>query len=763
MDERREQVEGMKKARRVKGRSIGKCEFASIELPGRLADPGEDRVEVKNGAWGEHDFAVNPLERDVNVEKERVRLLLNTADRLFPGVLTPAGEIRAEDLARRAYNRADMDLGVEAAVEAAEGFVIPRESVERDVKELYDLCGGDFEKLTAHRKEKLKDVRLSTLRVKRALSENNPESEKLERLARSGMPGAALMPEVFIPNGSCRELHPKLRKGYLRAAPAVNKCLYKNFYDKGLAILLPIKEVMKIKGSNIIAAGWAPKNGVPIGRPTGDPISMNTEFTKLKTDELWGEVKHPTIDDFVKLIWAFWEENNQDGAWSDVVMWKMDIKGAYTQLWYETKDAKLFFTQLTEDIAMATLCGFFGWTGTPGGFDPVTRAVRWEMKQRLKGKGNIYVDDTFGCCFRWQVKHDMGVVKEVIEELLGPRAIADEKSVAEARRIDIIGYDIDLNEQLVTINDRGLERAFYAFMSVDMRDMIEVRQMQRLASYSTRLTTVCPQFATFSRCLYQSYIGAAQNAKIHVSMETRRAIQVARALISLMTAEENSMARPLGWWKPSQGCEVMVVEFDASLTGIGVLFFQRAKNGTEYQVGRAALDIRCLGFKGKPQFQNCAEFIAAVAGMRGVQMLRSRDASLPRRIHMRGDSTAALHWVATNRFGSNQVLNAASVCILLSAEAELEIINVEHIAGEDNGRADYLSRLFDDNRGADEAGGNKEKTPAPMVDLKMEELLRCCDPRVKCETEEEFTEFWGNIRREIRRAVHNPTQPRAGK
>ena len=130
---------------------------------------------------------------------------------------------------------------------------------------------------------------------------------------------------------------------------------------------------------------------------------------------------------------------------------------------------------------------------------------------------------------------------------------------------------------------------------------------------------------------------------------------------------------------------------------------------------------------------------------------------------MRGDSTAALHWVATNRFGSNQVLNAASVCILLSAEAELEIINVEHIAGEDNGRADYLSRLFDDNRGADEAGGNKEKTPAPMVDLKMEELLRCCDPRVKCETEEEFTEFWGNIRREIRRAVHNPTQPRAGK
>ena len=99
-----------------------------------------------------------------------MRLLLNTADRLFPGVLTPAGEIRAEDLARRAYNRADMDLGVEAAVEAAEGFVIPRESVERDVKELYDLCGGNFEKLTAHRKEKLKEVRLSSLRVKRARS-----------------------------------------------------------------------------------------------------------------------------------------------------------------------------------------------------------------------------------------------------------------------------------------------------------------------------------------------------------------------------------------------------------------------------------------------------------------------------------------------------------------------------------------------------------------------------------------------------------------
>ena len=70
VDESGKQVEWRKGSRREKGRSVGKCEFASIELPGRLAGPGEDRVEVKNGAWGEHDFAVNPLERDVSVERE---------------------------------------------------------------------------------------------------------------------------------------------------------------------------------------------------------------------------------------------------------------------------------------------------------------------------------------------------------------------------------------------------------------------------------------------------------------------------------------------------------------------------------------------------------------------------------------------------------------------------------------------------------------------------------------------------------------------
>jgi hypothetical protein len=66
---------------------------------------------------------------------------------------------------------------------------------------------------------------------------------------------------------------------------------------------------------------------------------------------------------------------------------------------------------------------------------------------------------------------------------------------------------------------------------------------------------------------------------------------------------------------------VIIGEFDASLTGIGILWFLRDAFGAETLLGAAALDISFLSLAEKPEFQNVCEFIAASCAVRGVQRL----------------------------------------------------------------------------------------------------------------------------------------------
>ena len=88
-----------------------------------------------------------------------------------------------------------------------------------------------------------------------------------------------------------------------------------------------------------------------------------------------------------------------------------------------------------------------------------------------------------------------------------------------------------------------------------------------------------------------------------------------------------------------------VVEFDASLTGAGILWYKRQDNGTEVAMGGGAVDLRGFEFGSDSSFQNTAEYIGCILGMVGLVLLGVRDAD----IEIRGDSVAALTWAETER------------------------------------------------------------------------------------------------------------------
>ena len=68
-----------------------------------------------------------------------------------------------------------------------------------------------------------------------------------------------------------------------------------------------------------------------------------------------------------------------------------------------------------------------------------------------------------------------------------------------------------------------------------------------------------------------------------------------------------------------------VIEFDASLTGAGVLWYQRLEDGSEVSIGGAAVDLRGFAFGTDSSFQNTAEFIGCILGLLGLFNPRSEE------------------------------------------------------------------------------------------------------------------------------------------
>ncbi|KAJ1407435.1 hypothetical protein B484DRAFT_403828 [Ochromonadaceae sp. CCMP2298] len=264
------------------------------------------------------------------------------------------GRDKVFERAVRAFERASHDYLVDAAVEAAGDFRFDEAMLAKDLAD-FEECGRDIDELVRRRKATLALDRISAKRV-------------------------------AAPTGPSEADWPGLQSKYRAAAPAVNMLLETKFVKKGIVLILPRAATAAIEGLNVHPSGWALKNNFPLGRNTGNPMSMNTKFTKEHSDLLWGIIHHSTIDVIVQMILCLYHRLIKEGM-------EVDLKGAYTLLFYLTVDAQLFATELTELKLLVYMSGFFGWTGTPAAFHVVTLGLQWEMNKLLNGDCVIYVDD----------------------------------------------------------------------------------------------------------------------------------------------------------------------------------------------------------------------------------------------------------------------------------------------------------------------------------------------------------------------------------
>ena len=603
--------------------------------------------------------------------------------------------------------------------------------------------------LVRRRLAELANNRLSLDSIAQVISLDNPERLRLERLATIGITVHTAPDFVCNTSPHAPGVIPPLRHTFEQAASAVERLEMALFHESGLAIVVSKATALLIEGVHLSPYSWTGKSGTESGRPISDASDggrgntpLNSSEAKAAADEEWSQIRHKTLKDFVLRILEFGDlqrRTNHHFKWEDVVLWKMDLKGAYTLLSFNPEDVRIMANEMSDGLVMFHLCGQFGWTGTPAAFQVVTRALSFELNRSLRGLSHLYVDDIFGVCLKIDLDSDLATCKRICEGLLGVGAIAASKTTY-GRRVTVIGYDLDLDTMVVAIAAKNVHRAGYGFLTTSLSKPCPVRHMMRLASWASRYAEICEEMKPFVRLLYSSYKGLALNTAFPLTNRTRQAIRMFRVLLALTFIMEFDFSRSMVSFRPSR--PVIIVEFDASLFGAGILWYELNDDDTESLVGGCAVDLSCLGFGEDSSYQNTAEFIALTLGIRGVCRL----GMAPCAVHVRGDSTTALTWSEKGNVRSDLAANTATMFIIQNLRRGVRISGYNHLPKELNVAADTLSRdlkavplladLLSDNRFRN----------IREVSLAESHFLALCNPATRVETDEDFSCFMERAR-----------------
>jgi hypothetical protein len=316
-----------------------------------------------------------------------------------------------------------------------------------------------------------------------------------------------------------------------------------------------------------------------------------------------------------------------------------------------------------------------------------------------RGQVVIYVDDLIGVCHRQYLQFCMDCGRTAIVNLLGPpeKTIAENKSES-GRRLDIIGWSIDLDLRRVGLARHLFLKTLHGFFSHAPGDRLTVRELQKLGSWASRYTQVCRFMRPFSSFLYRAFAGYTNlEVRPQLSTDFWAVIALWEMFLSMMAVDPIKYTRSIASFSPSAAS--LFVNLDASLTGIGAII-------TPYTLIRAttasdACDViptdllvvfgynTCYSTSKESRYQNAMEFTCSVVVIAILASLGYRDTS----IMLEGDSRTSLAWSAMERFTGEHSVTAAMALILISSASGLVISETKYLPGTlMDHRSDKLSR-----------------------------------------------------------------------
>ena len=299
------------------------------------------------------------------------------------------------------------------------------------------------------------------------------------------------------------------------------------------------------------------------------------------------------------------------------------------------------------------------------------------------------------------------------------------------RRLDMIGWVVDLDLRSVSIAKHNFLKTFYGFMSCDETKKMEVKEIEKLASWASRYGAICTSMQPFVKDLYAEIAGRHRRAMVQLGENACRCVRLWRSTLIALELNEFEYSRPL----ESFGVKDVeyLIEYDASLKGAGILIIKIDGDRNETVVKAAKIRFP-FDLHGNSGYQNTVEFIAVVMGLGCLASLGVRNLA----VGLRGDNTSSLSWSLSHRFADGYSRRAAVAFVSISEVLGLRVDEGEHIAGVLNVRCDRLSR----NGTFEEWGFSGDDILHWELDNRLVSLLSACAPDPVIATDEDIAHLW---------------------
>ena len=301
---------------------------------------------------------------------------------------------------------------------------------------------------------------------------------------------------------------------------------------------------------------WTPNTNVPMGRFLLDATNatnpnnvLNKGDSFIVAENLYGVLKLPSIQTIVTGWVKYIDEH--DYRWSEMRIYKEDIRGAFSQVKINPDHATLLAVLMSSNMLMIHLFGVFGWHAMPLVFAVFSRALLWVMAKKVAGVIDIYVDDFMGLSHRLTAQADQYIVQSVCRATFGLDALADDNLVASSVA-DILGYRIDLIAATIRPSDKGIRKLAFVFFTVSLEEKTwPLRTCQVVASLSERYSSVLVGLRPFVDCFnkltgkFSRVTPISPNSPRKLSSLARCAVVVWRAVILLLDEYPAMLAVPI--------------------------------------------------------------------------------------------------------------------------------------------------------------------------------------------------------------------------
>jgi hypothetical protein len=659
---------------------------------------------------------------------------------------------------RSAHDVAAGVLGIKAAQEYGADFRFPAETLHAH-RELFLACGRSLPRLARHRQHALAASRLSIQRVEHVFGKDGRTFPTLtpmdyRRLRSIASPGIdVLCHSEFRPSN----IPATLRSKYLSVSPAVHRLMYKQVME-GTLVILPVDDLLDHPGAHLSnCIHWTAQKLKPQGRLIADlsnpppnspspPVNGSAGAARSEVAahyaRRYGATTLPTIFSLMNMV----VDQADKHGWHGIQLWKKDLSGAFNLLWFNPDHVPLLVFPLTNGLAAVHLAGLFGLGGLPPAFAVISRAIDAASAGSLQGASAMYVDDDLGVSPTHALRDDMDTAHRIMTDLLGPNAVASNKDEC-GRRLEWLGWDVDLDARTITVSARNLAKVMHCFFSFRMETRLPAEHVLRLATYASRLSTLHAFLRPFTLSLYREHglYPATPYACRSISGPARCDIILWRSVLLLLATAPTVFARPIVSFRAA--APTIDIAYDASLTALAV-GLSTIHGGTMSLMAYTAVKFP-FTVTTDSSYQNTYEYMAVLAGLLIARRLSLHTFSFT----LHGDSVSSLQWASTGRAVSRLARRVNIVLALTGLHLRASLADTTHVPGVQNVVYDGLSR----GRTPLQVGLNPALQLHWSADSAELKLVHLCDPTAQLVSFPEHTQLISESLRLLRSPILSTT------